>query len=113
MVPFRAVFLIAAMIATGACARPVTFPVVDPATVADASITAAVKTALLNDSRIDATEVTVATQAGVVTLGGSQPSREAAAEVVSIVRSVEGVRDVQSNIRVEAADAADSDAHRQ
>jgi osmotically-inducible protein OsmY len=104
-------FLFAA-IAAAACARPMAVPIVEPAVVADAKITAAVKTALLNDPRIDGTQVTVNTQAGVVRLGGSQPSRDAAAEVVSIVQGVDGVRDVQSSITVASGDAADSDAHR-
>ena len=85
---------------------------VDQATVADATITAAVKTALLNDSRVDGAQVSVSSEAGVVRLGGSQPSREAAAEVVSIVRDVQGVRDVQSSITIAGDNAADSDAHR-
>ncbi len=69
-------------------------------TMADATITAAVKTALLNDTTIDGTLVTVETSGGVVRLGGTQPTEEAAAAVVSIVRRVEGVRDVQSEIVV-------------
>jgi osmotically-inducible protein OsmY len=87
----------------------VNIPIVDRSTVSDAGVTAAVKTALLNDTRVDATQITVSTQSGVVSLGGSQPSREAAAEVVSIVRGVAGVRDVQSSIAIAPAGAAGSD----
>jgi osmotically-inducible protein OsmY len=47
--------------------------------------------------------VTVQTVAGVVQLGGVQPTENAAAAVVAIVRKVDGVRDVQSNIVVDPA----------
>jgi hyperosmotically inducible protein len=73
------------------------------ATIADATITAAVKTALLNDPTIDGTLVTVRTEAGVVHLGGTQPTADAAATVVKIVRGVSGVRDVESSIEISAS----------
>ena len=71
-------------------------------TIRDAAITATVKTALLNNDTIDGTLVSVRTEAGVVYLQGVQPSAEAAAEVVSIVRGVGGVRDVQASVTVDA-----------
>jgi hyperosmotically inducible protein len=101
----------AAVVAVG-CAHGASIPVVDPATVADATITANVKTALLNDSRVDGTQVTISTQSGVVRLVGTQPSLEAAAQVVAIVQSVDGVREVQSSITVSPTSTADSDAQR-
>jgi osmotically-inducible protein OsmY len=67
----------------------------------DATITAAVTTALLNDAAIDGTRLSISTEGGVVHLGGTQPTTDAVAAVLSIVRGVEGVRDVQSSIRVE------------
>lgn len=72
-------------------------------TIGDAQITAAVKTALLNADTIDGTLVSVRTQAGVVYLQGVQPSPEAAAEVVSIVRGVTNVRDVQASLTVDTS----------
>jgi len=69
-------------------------------TIADATIVAAVKTALLNEPSIDGTLVTVRSEGGVVFLSGAQPTSEAAAQVVSLVRRVEGVRDVQSSISI-------------
>jgi osmotically-inducible protein OsmY len=84
------VVLLAAM----ACARAI------DATIGDAAVTAAVKTALLNDPSVDGTLVTVQTDGGVVQLGGTQPTADAAAAVVRIVRGVEGVRDVESKIEV-------------
>ena len=74
-------------------------PTID-ATFGDAALVAAVKTALLNNREIDGTLVTVSCQAGVVHLSGTQPSPEAAAMVVRIVRGVDGVRDVQSTIAI-------------
>lgn len=82
------------LLAAAACA-----PAVD-ATIADAAVTAAVKTALLNEPSIDGTLVTVQTEAGVVQLGGTQPTADAAAAVVRIVREVDGVRGVESKIEV-------------
>jgi osmotically-inducible protein OsmY len=70
-------------------------------TIADAQLTAAVKTALLNADTIDGTLVSVRTEGGVVYLQGAQPSAGAAAEVVSIVRRVNGVRDVQASVTVD------------
>jgi osmotically-inducible protein OsmY len=78
-------------------------PTID-ATFTDAALVAAVKTALLNSTDIDGTLVTVSSQSGVVRLAGTQPTSEAAATVVRIVRSIDGVRDVQSSITI--ADAA-------
>jgi osmotically-inducible protein OsmY len=72
-------------------------------TIGDAQITAAVKTALLNTDTIDGTLVSVRTEGGVVYLQGVQPSPAAAAEVVSIVRSVTGVRDVQASLTVDTS----------
>lgn len=81
----------------GGCA-----PAVD-ATAADAGITAAVVTALLNDSSVDGTLVNVRTEAGVVYLEGQQPTAGALMDVVDIAKRVAGVRDVQSSLTVGAA----------
>src|ERR1700750_1413772 len=104
--------IVVALASVTACAHAPKIPVASKATMADAAITAAVKTALLNDPRVDATDVMVSTEAGVVKLAGSQPSRDAAAEVLSIVRGVQGVRDVQSSITVVAGERAESDPQR-
>jgi osmotically-inducible protein OsmY len=88
--------LIVALLASWSCSRTI-----DPAIV-DARVTAAVKTALLNDPAIDGTLVTVRTEGGVVELGGSQPTAEAAARVETIVRGVQGVRQVHSSISVQS-----------
>ena len=86
-----------ALLVTCACSHAI------DSTIADAAITAAVKTALLNDPSIDGTLVTVQTVAGVVQLGGKQPTADTAAAVVKIVRQVQGVHDVQANIEVDSS----------
>jgi osmotically-inducible protein OsmY len=96
----RGACVVLTLLLTAACARVGKVPLVDPATIADATITAAIKTALLNSARIDGTTVTVRTEGGVVQLGGTQPTAEAAAEVVSIARGAPGVRDVQSSVAI-------------
>lgn len=68
----------------------------------DTSLMAAIKTALLNDPTIDGTRIRVRVDAGVVTLGGTQATAEAAARAVELVRGVSGVRSVQGDVRVEA-----------
>jgi hyperosmotically inducible periplasmic protein len=74
-------------------------------TIQDATITAAVTTALLNDTAIDGTLITVRTEAGVVYLTGTQPTPEAGERAVSLARSVQGVADVQSSIRLGPPDS--------
>ena len=106
----RATVLMLTLAFMAGCARAVRMPVVDPATIADATITAAVTTALLNNPHIDGTQIAVRTEAGVVRLDGNQPTPQAAAEVVSIARDVQGVRDVQSAITVAAASEAANSA---
>ena len=96
----RGVCVVLSLVLTAACAQVGKVPLVNPATIADATITTAIKTALLNSARVDGTTVTVRTEGGVVQLGGTQPTAEAVAEVVSIVRGVPGVRDVQSSVAV-------------
>lgn len=66
-------------------------------TIDDATITAAVKTALLNDRTIDGTRVDVRTEAGVVYLSGAVASTEEEARVQALVRAVPGVREVRSS----------------
>ena len=66
----------------------------------DATITTRVKTALLNDPRVARFQVEVETFRGVVMLSGEVDSPAAAAAVVSVVRSVEDVREVRSSLRI-------------
>ena len=86
--------LIVAVLAAGACSQPIN------ASVNDAALTAAIKTALLNNPDVDGTLIDVRCEGGVAHLEGSQPSAEAVAKVVSIVRGVQGVRGVRSEVAI-------------
>ncbi len=66
----------------------------------DASITAHVKTALLNDAHVAATNINVATTNGVVTISGSVKSKAEEMRAVEIARQTPGVRDVKSELQV-------------
>jgi osmotically-inducible protein OsmY len=72
-------------------------------TISDASITAAVTTALLNDNRIDGTAIDVRTSGAVVHLSGAVASEDDLSYVVALVRRVESVRAVESSIVVDPA----------
>ena len=70
------------------------------ASVDDASITARVKTTLLNDPQVNATKIDISTSNGVVTMTGSvrsQPERERA---IQLAWQVSGVKDVKANLTI-------------
>jgi len=66
----------------------------------DASITARVKTVLLNDTQVAATKIDVVSTQGVVTLSGSVKSKADEARAIDLARRVQGVRDVRSQLQV-------------
>jgi hyperosmotically inducible protein len=66
----------------------------------DATITARVKTVLLNDQQISATKIDVATTDGIVTVSGSVKTQAEAGRAVELARQVTGVRDVKSALQV-------------
>jgi hyperosmotically inducible protein len=66
----------------------------------DATITARVKTVLLNDTQVSATKIDVTTAAGVVTISGSVRTPAEATRAVELARSVTGVRDVKSALQI-------------
>jgi hyperosmotically inducible protein len=69
----------------------------------DATITARVKTVLLNDRQVVATKIEVSTAAGIVTLSGSVKSKAEEARAIEVARTVTGVRDVKSTLVVPAS----------
>jgi len=69
-------------------------------TLDDATITARVKTALLNDTQVPATQIDVSTSNGVVTMTGVVRSKADEDRAVQLARQVAGVKDVKSNLRV-------------
>ena len=69
----------------------------------DATISARVKTVLLNDPQVAATKIEVSTAGGVVTLSGSVKSKADEARAIEVARTVTGVRDVKSTLVVPAS----------
>lgn len=81
------------MLALAACA-----PVSSQA-VQDATLSARVKTALVNDPMIGAERIDVAVSAGVVTLSGTVSSEAISRRAIELARGVSGVVDVKSNLK--------------
>ncbi|MGE5243486.1 MAG: BON domain-containing protein [Betaproteobacteria bacterium] len=69
-------------------------------TVDDATITARVKTALLNDPSVSAMRIDVDTTKGVVTMSGVVKSQAEEQRAIQIARGIPGVRDVKSTLQV-------------
>jgi hypothetical protein len=72
----------------------------------DSGITAKVATQLASDDRVKAFDVDVETQKGVVTLKGNVDDDAAKAAAEEIVRSIDGVQDVQNLITVGGGDGS-------
>lgn len=66
----------------------------------DATISARVKTLLLNDTQVGATAIDVATIAGVVTISGTVKSKAEEARAIALARTVTGVTDVKSVLQI-------------
>ena len=66
----------------------------------DPTITARVKTVLLNDTQISATKIDVTTAAGIVTISGSVRSSAEEARALELARGVTGVREVKSALQI-------------
>jgi osmotically-inducible protein OsmY len=74
-----------------------------PATVRqadDAAVTAGVKAALLGDASLNANEIDVDTDQGVVRLGGFVSSADDVAAAAAAARTVRGVRSVRNELRL-------------
>jgi len=69
-------------------------------TIDDATITARVKTALLNDPDVGGLAINVDTSLGVVTMSGVVKSPTEEQRAVAVARRVGGVRDVRSTLQV-------------
>jgi hyperosmotically inducible periplasmic protein len=69
-------------------------------TIDDATITARVKTALLNDPDVGGLAIDVDTSLGVVTMSGVVKSPTEEQRAVAVARRVGGVRDVRSTLQV-------------
>ncbi len=96
---FRTVVLVAAIaapvaITTAACGKSI------GNTIDDATITARVKTALLNDPDVAGLKIDVDTFKGMVTLSGAVRSQTEAARAVAIAERTPGVTEVKSTLQV-------------
>jgi hyperosmotically inducible protein len=65
----------------------------------DATITVRVRTALLNDPVVHASEINVMAQNGVVLLRGQVHGQSEANAAIAVARRIEGVKDVQSELQ--------------
>jgi hyperosmotically inducible protein len=69
-------------------------------TIDDATITARVKTALLNDPQVGGLKIDVDTTKGIVTMSGIVKSPAEADRAVQLAKQIDGVRDVKSTLQV-------------
>jgi hyperosmotically inducible periplasmic protein len=69
-------------------------------TIDDATITARVKTALLNDPQVGGMKIDVDTTEGVVTMSGIVKDKSEEARAVELARRTPGVKDVKSTLQV-------------
>src|SRR5436190_19389581 len=69
-------------------------------TIDDATITARVKTALLNDPQVGGMKIDVDTTQGVVTMSGTVKDRAEETRAVELARKTPGVKDVKSTLQV-------------
>jgi hyperosmotically inducible protein len=99
-----AIALLAAVSATAVvtgCASDKPMPAQRAGTYVDDSyLTTAVKTKLLGDTGLKSFDIHVSTQAQVVTLSGTLPTDALRDQAVTVAKSVDGVKDVISDIDV-------------
>jgi hyperosmotically inducible periplasmic protein len=75
-------------------------PATASATNDDATISARVTTALLNDTQVAATRINVNTVNGVVTMSGTVKSQADEARAIQLARQTNGVKDVKSILQI-------------
>jgi osmotically-inducible protein OsmY len=72
----------------------------------DATTTTRVKIALLNDARVGGMRLEVKTFQGVVTLSGTVKSAADEQAAIAAARTIQGVRDVKSELKIEGSRSA-------
>ena len=70
-------------------------------TIDDATITTRVKTAFINDPMVGGLRIDVDTFKGIVTLSGGVKSKAEEAKAIELARSIRGVTDVKSTLKIE------------
>ena len=91
--PFAALALAATL--TAGCGGKTIRPATD-----DSGVSTRVRTALLNDPQVAATNITVTSANGVVTLSGRVRTPAEADRAVAVARQTTGVADVRSELAV-------------
>ena len=86
--------LILVLLLTSGCAPKTS------ATTDDASISTRVKIALLNAPQVGSQRLEARTFQGVVTLSGTVRSQAEADQAIAAARTIKGVRDVKSELRI-------------
>ena len=86
--------LILVLLLTSGCAAKTN------ATTDDASISTRVKIALLNAPQVGSQRLEARTFQGVVTLSGTVRSQAEADQAIAAARTIKGVRDVKSELRI-------------
>ena len=71
--------------------------------VSDAAVTAKVKSALLAEKGLKATDITVETSNGTVQLAGFVGNQGQIAQAESVAKGVKGVKDVKNDLRLKVA----------
>jgi len=88
--------LIVVALALPACSRAL-----EPAVLQDAQLTVRVRTALVNDPEVGVFPIEIVVRLGMVTLTGRVATEQQVLRASELVRSVPGVRDVTSALRVD------------
>ncbi len=84
-----------------ACCSAATQPVSRLAiSIDDARLVAAVRTAILNDRDLGLREIAIDARSGTVTLSGQVSSEEEADRAVKLAKTIAGVRNVTSTLKV-------------
>ena len=91
---------------TGSGAAPATGAATTPSPTSayadDAMITTMVKAALVADKQVQSLKINVTTEQGVVKMSGTVPNAEVGKRALQLAASVQGVKDVQSDLKVKA-----------
>ncbi len=95
-----AIVLIGPLVAS-ACGKATSGTTAVGQTVDDATVTARVKTAFINDPVIGAARIDVDTFRGVVSLSGRVKSKDEEAKAIALARSIKGVTDVKSSLQIQ------------
>ena len=95
---YRTIILLAVMLLAplfvAACGKSV------GETIDDATVTAELKTSLLNDPQVAGLTIDVDTFKGVVTLSGAVKSPAERDKAIALARQVKGVKDVKSTLQI-------------